>query len=166
MNRPGRLTRAALAAPAHLFDLGGGRLLGHRFLRLTHRGRVSGREYRTVLEVVGQLERSGEYVVMSGLGPGSDWFRNIQAGSAERVEIGGLRLVKPGHRVLPPDEAAEVFAAYERRNRAFAPAMRFVLSRLLGWRYDGGPQARARLTAQLPFVAFRPSPADAGPRQS
>jgi hypothetical protein len=30
-----------------------------------------------------------------------------------------------------------------------------VLSRLLGWRYDGSDAARARLARELPMVAFR-----------
>ena len=41
-----------------------------------------------------------------------------------------------------------------------APIVRATLSRLLGWHYDGSAQARARLTGELPFVAFRPRPDD------
>ena len=48
--------------------------------------------------------------------------------------------------------------------RRFTKATRFllrlpthlVLSRLVGWRYGGGPTARRRLVRQLPVVAFRP----------
>ena len=38
-----------------------------------------------------------------------------------------------------------------------APIVRRVLSRLLGWRYDGSEDARRRLVCQLPLVAFRPA---------
>ncbi|MBR7830306.1 nitroreductase family deazaflavin-dependent oxidoreductase [Actinospica sp. MGRD01-02] len=154
----GPVTRAVLKAPSRLYDARAGWLLGHRFLRLTHRGRVSGREYRTVLEVVGRLPETGEYVVVSGLGRGSDWFRNIQAAPALRVQI-GRGTFEPAHRVLEPEEAAAVLADYERRNRVLAPIVRTVLSRLIGWRYDSSSTARERLTAELPFVAFRPLPA-------
>jgi hypothetical protein len=37
-----------------------------------------------------------------------------------------------------------------------APIIRRVLSRLLGWHYDGSDDHRRRLAARLPFVAFRP----------
>jgi hypothetical protein len=50
-----------------------------------------------------------------------------------------------------------VFAAYERRNRLVSPVVRLVLSRLLGWRYDGTDSARRKAAEQLPSVAFRPS---------
>jgi deazaflavin-dependent oxidoreductase (nitroreductase family) len=154
----GPITRAVLKAPSRLYDAHAGWLLGRRFLRLTHQGRVSGREYRTVLEVVEHLEETGEYVVVSGLGKGRDWFRNIQAAPASRVEVGRGSFT-PVHRLLEPEEAAAVLAHYEWRNRLLAPIVRAVLSRLIGWRYDSSAEARARLAAELPFVAFRPRPA-------
>jgi deazaflavin-dependent oxidoreductase (nitroreductase family) len=156
----GPVTRALLKAPSRLYDLRVGWLLGHRFLRLTHRGRKSGREYRTVLEVVGHLPETGEWVVVSGLGHHSDWFRNIQAGPPVRVECGRARFT-PAYRILDAVEAAAVMADYEYRNRLVLPVLRAVLSRLLGWRYDSSASARGRLVAQLPFVAFRPRDAGA-----
>jgi len=158
--RPSRAARALLKAPSRIYDAHGGWLLGRRFLRLTHRGRVSGRTYRTVLEVVGTISPRGEVVVVVGLGPRSDWYRNIQASPALAVEIGRDRWFAPAHRVLVAEEAADLLAGYERRNRLAAPILRLTLSRLLGWHYDGGEQARARLTRQLPFIAFRPAMAE------
>lgn len=140
-HRPGRFVRALLKAPSRLYDARCGWLLGGRFLRLTHRGRKSGRVYRTVLEVVGHLPGTGEVVVVAGLGPRADWFRNIQATAPVLLETGRRRFV-PAHRALEPGEAAEVLADYERRNRLAAPVIRVVLSRLLGWRYDGSGSAR------------------------
>ncbi|HET9152482.1 MAG TPA: hypothetical protein VFN85_00025 [Solirubrobacterales bacterium] len=60
-------SRWALRQPVRLYDLGAGRLLGHRFLLLTHRGRRSGRLYRTMLEIVAWDGARREAVVMSGL---------------------------------------------------------------------------------------------------
>src|ERR1051326_6299178 len=68
-----RLLRGFLSAPGWLFRLGLGRLLGHRFLELTHRGRRSGRRYRTVLEVVRYDPRTQESIVCSGWGTRADW---------------------------------------------------------------------------------------------
>ncbi|MGA8047565.1 MAG: hypothetical protein WCA30_14995 [Dermatophilaceae bacterium] len=56
--------------------------------------------------------------------------------------------------MVPVEEAATILADYERRNRLAAPLIRFVLSRLLGWRYDGSTQARRRAAEALPVVAF------------
>ncbi|HWD43055.1 MAG TPA: hypothetical protein VHM23_04920 [Actinomycetota bacterium] len=62
-NRPGPIVRWLLRAPGLLYDRHAGWLLGHRFLRLTHLGRRSGRRHRTVLEVVGTGQAPGEVVV-------------------------------------------------------------------------------------------------------
>jgi deazaflavin-dependent oxidoreductase (nitroreductase family) len=80
MRRPPRLLRLVLRAPVLLYRAHLGWLLGRRFLMLTHVGRRTGREYRTVVEVVGVLPSSGEYVVMSGFGAYADWLRNLMAG--------------------------------------------------------------------------------------
>ncbi len=44
--------RRLARAPTRVYTAGFGWMFGHRFLVLTHRGRRSGREYRTMLEVV------------------------------------------------------------------------------------------------------------------
>lgn len=61
----------------------------------------------------------------------------------------------PKHRVLAEAEAVAVLAGYERRNRAVAPILRMVLSKLLGRRYDGSDAARRRMAEQLPIVGLR-----------
>jgi deazaflavin-dependent oxidoreductase (nitroreductase family) len=149
---PGPLVKRALALPNRLYDAGGGRLLGHRFLRLTHHGRRSGRAYRTVLEVVAW--RDGEAVVLAGLGRKAQWLRNAQAGAPLTVEIARERW-PADHRVLDSAEAAATLADYERRNRIAAPVVRAVLGRLSGVRHDGTDAARRRIVAVLPLVAFR-----------
>jgi deazaflavin-dependent oxidoreductase (nitroreductase family) len=132
-----------------------GWLLDSRFLLLTHAGRRSGREYRTVVEVVGRLPRSGEYVVMAGFGHSADWLQNLRAGGGREVAVGHRRF-RPALRELDEDEAAAVLAGYERRNRLIAPVVRRVLSRLVGWRYTGTDEQRRRLVAERPLVAVRP----------
>jgi deazaflavin-dependent oxidoreductase (nitroreductase family) len=149
-----RLVRAIFRAPVRLYDHGLGWLLGRRFLCLTHVGRKSGCRYRTVLEVIGLTNE--EVTVVAGLGPSSDWFRNLQAGGSAYVELGRARFVAD-HRVLGHAEAAAAIADYERRNRLVLPIVRRVLTALAGWPYDGSRDARERLVRQLPLVAFRPS---------
>jgi deazaflavin-dependent oxidoreductase (nitroreductase family) len=159
MHRPGPVLRWVLKVPALLYRARLGRLLGQRFLLLTHVGRQSGRTYRAVLEVVGRRAESGEYVVMAGFGPRTDWLRNVQADGAREVVV-GRRTFRPAARLLTEEEAADVLADYERRNRLVAPAVRVVLSRLVGWRYTGTDAERRRLVTLRPLVAFRP--VDAG----
>ena len=154
--RPAPLTRSVLHAPVLLYDHGLGWLLGTRFLCLTHVGRRSGRRYRTVLEVLGPGPAPGETAVLGGLGPGSDWYRNIQANSSLEVTI-GRHTVHAVHRTLEQDEAVAVLAGYERRNRWVTPLLRRILSRLVGWEYDGSAEGRRRLVGELPVVAFRPA---------
>jgi deazaflavin-dependent oxidoreductase (nitroreductase family) len=147
--------RAILRAPTTLYDRRLGWLLGHRFLRLDHTGRRSGRTYRTMVEVLHIDPATGEIVIMAGLGPTTDWLRNLAAGGPAVVAIGSTRFAAR-HRILPDDEAIAVLAEYERRNWLVAPVVRRVLSWLVGWRYDGTPEARRRLVVQLPMVGLRP----------
>lgn len=153
--QPGRWLATLFRAPVKLYDWHLGWVLGHRFLRLTHQGRRSGRHYRTVLEVVRHDRTTGELVVMSGFGPTADWYRNILAQPALQVEVGRERFV-PTQRILSDQEAEAAMATYERRNRIAAPIVRRTLSRLVGERYDGSPAARRRLVQRLPMVAFAP----------
>ena len=165
MTRPGPIVRRALRLPVRLYDLGAAGLFGHRFLLLTHRGRRSGRLYRTMLEVVGWDPERREAIVMSGFGPEANWRLNALAGGAVEVQIAGLRF-EPQVRSPKREEAVAVVADYERRNRIAAPIVRTVLSRLAGFRYDGSAAARERLVETLPLVAFRsgPGPESSGPK--
>lgn len=151
----GGLRAAAFRAPVLLFDIGAARLLGHRFLLLTHRGRRTGLVHRTVLEVIGWDPLRREATVLVGFGPRADWFRNLRRGGGLEVRAGDDRFV-PVHRVLDVAEAAEALAGYERRNRMITPVLRAILSRLAGFDYDGTPEARLRLVGELPIVAVRP----------
>jgi hypothetical protein len=88
------------------------------------------------------------------MGPTSDWYRNIQASPPIEVVVGRRRF-KPVCRWPDDVEAAALVADYEHRNRVITPVLRIVLSRLVGWRYDGSDAARKRLVQQLPVVAFQ-----------
>ncbi|MEP7191824.1 MAG: nitroreductase family deazaflavin-dependent oxidoreductase [Actinomycetota bacterium] len=154
--RPPQALVVLFGLPRHLYRLGWGWVLGHRFLQLTHTGRSSGRTYQTILEVVHYDPDSQEATVLSGFGPGADWLRNVQANDQAEISIGRSSFTAT-HRMVPVEEAMATFAAYERRNRLVSPVVRLVLSRLLGWRYDGTESARRKAAVQLPSVAFRPS---------
>ena len=154
------MLKRLLALPARLYGAGGGWLLGHRFLLLTHRGRRTGRLHETVVEVVRWRPERSEAVVMSGFGTQSQWYRNVLAGGAVEIQIDRQRF-RPSVRPLPAEEATGLLADYERRNRVLVPVVRAVLSRLAGFRYDGSDDSRRRLVDVLPLVAFRPDGAAA-----
>ena len=147
--------RWLLRTPARLYDWNLGWLLGHRFVRLTHVGRRSGCQYHTMLEVMGTGPERDEVIVVAGLGRSADWYRNIQVHPAAQIAIGGTRF-RPLWRVLDESEAVTTLADYERRHRWASPVVRLMLSWLVGWTYDGSEDARWRLAAQLPLIAFRP----------
>lgn len=151
--RPRPIARRLLGAPARIYDLGLGWLFGQRFVRLTHVGRRSGRQYQTMLEVLA-VRPDGEVVVIAGLGPSADWFRNIQAHPGVEVALARQRF-RPVHRMLGEDEAVAVMADYERRNRWVAPLVRRVLTWVVGWRYDSSEAARRRLVRERPLVGLR-----------
>ena len=152
---PHGMLRALLRLPAHLYHAHLGFLLGHRFLLLVHTGRRTGARRETVLEVIRYDAVAREAVVAAGWGNKTQWLHNVEAGLANEVCIGRERFV-PAARVLALDEAEHLFADYERRNRLVAPLVRAVVSRLVGWRYDGTPASRRRVVEQLPLVGFRP----------
>ena len=93
---------------------------------------------------------------MSAFGHDADWFRNIEATPNSEVIIGSQRFIAV-HRVLNEDEAVSVITGYEQRNWLIAPIIRWVLSRLLGWHYEGEMDQRRRLIAQLPCITFHPA---------
>lgn len=153
--------RRLLHAPVLLYRWHAGWLLGQRFLLLIHTGRRTGARHHTVLEVMDIQDNPREFVVMSGFGPAANWFRNIKATQDAEIVVARERFTAT-HRILRPTEAVDVIARYEARHHLIAPLVRSVLSKLLGWRYDGSPASRLRAAEALPLVAF----SRAGSRQN
>jgi deazaflavin-dependent oxidoreductase (nitroreductase family) len=115
---------------------------------IEHRGRRSGRHYRTVVEVAGR--RSGEWIVASGAGLRSDWYRNLRHGGLLAVWVGS-RKRWASLRFLDVREAAGVMADYEHEH----PRTAARLYRIMGVSYDGTVQGRIEMMEKVPMVAFR-----------
>jgi deazaflavin-dependent oxidoreductase (nitroreductase family) len=156
------LVRLGLRLPVLLYRAGLGRLLGHRFLLLRHRGRRTGRLHDTVLEVVRYERAADESVVASGFGRSADWYRNLRSSPAAEILTAGDRY-QPTVRWLATEEAVDVIADYESRNRWMRPLVRFVMSKLAGFPYDGSAASRRRLVEVMPLIAFRPVSGGAHP---
>lgn len=151
-----RVLRSLLRAPVWLYRCRCGWLLGYRFLLLIHKGRRSGLQRHTVLEVMEFREADSEAVVMSAWGRNADWLRNIEKAPDRLQIVIGAQRFRATYRILGAEEAFAVIAGYERRHRLIAPVIRAGLSWLFGWRYDGSDRARRRAAEQVPYIAFRP----------
>ena len=74
---------------------------------VVHRGRRSGRAYRTPVAV---FSRPGGYAIALTYGPGAEWVRNVLAAGGAVLERGDRRIrltdprvvVDPGRRLVPP----------------------------------------------------------------
>jgi deazaflavin-dependent oxidoreductase (nitroreductase family) len=151
--RTGTGARLVFRVLDRAFGLGAGRLVGHRFLRLAHRGRRSGRIYHVVLEVIRYDPATKESIVLSGWGGRADWFRNIQTAPALEIETAGERF-QPIQRFVAADELYACLRAYVDRQ----PLMAGVVRRTLGLAIDGSPGDLAMLEGRgYRGVAFRPS---------
>jgi deazaflavin-dependent oxidoreductase (nitroreductase family) len=146
--------RLLFHAPVHLYRWRLGWLLGRRFLLLSHIGRHSGMRRETVLEVLAYRQDGPEAIVMSAFGSNAAWLRNIEANPIAEVTIGSQRFPAV-HRFLKTDDAVEVLKGYLQRNRLIAPVVRFVLSRLVDFTFDGSHEQCRRLVEQLPLIGFR-----------
>lgn len=149
---PGQLSRHLFQAPVWLYRLGLGRLLGHRFLIIVHRGRKTGKRRRTAVEVVKYDERTREAFVVSAYGVRSDWYRNVVHSPPLSVGIGG-KWFAPEVRVVPPGEERSVLAEYY---SAHATDAKYLAKYFL--HSDDSEAGFLAAAGALPMLAFRPRP--------
>ncbi len=150
---PGRLMRWFFDVPLLIYRLGLGRIFGTRFLLITHRGRRTGAIRHTVVEAVRFDPDTFESVVTAGWGDRTQWYRNLVAEPALRIETGGRRY-RPVQRILEPAETYEALREYVKRN----PWSRAIVEELAGMEVDGIERAAPERLAVLRAVAFRPDP--------
>jgi len=148
--KPAGAVRAITRFPLLFYRFRLGWLFGRRVLVLTHLGRVTGRRYRTPLEVIHEDRTARELFVMSGWGSRADWYRNLRAGSAATVQI-GLRTHTPRTRLLDSDDGAAVISQYCRKHRMLARALaRWGLAEP----YTGSGEQLRRMAEVMPVVGL------------
>ena len=102
---------------------------------LTHRGRRSGKTYRTPVEVMAEEGERGEIVVSPMFGERSHWYRNVVAGGLVEASRGG-----EGHamewRRLSDDEKREAIAAYRREHPLYSRVILRMLVSVHGLKGD------------------------------
>jgi len=126
--------------------------LGFWFLMITHQGRNTGKTYHTVVEIVRHDWVANEYIVASGYGEASGWYRNLRATPALWIQIGNHRYTVE-QRFLTPEQVYLEFVGYEARH----PRAARTLPRHLGLPYDGSEAQRRAVTDALRMVAFHPN---------
>lgn len=136
--------------PVWLYRLGLGWLLGERFLLINHVGRKSGKSYQTVVEVA--RRDADAYVVASGYGRRSDWYRNLRHQPDVTIQVGRRTLDVRAH-FLSPEESGQEMADYARRH----PSAARNLIKLIGYEAPETMEGYHRLGQErIPFVVFRP----------
>jgi deazaflavin-dependent oxidoreductase (nitroreductase family) len=80
---------------------------------LTHRGRRSGKVYKTPVEAISADRELGEVIVSPMWGERSDWYRNVLAGGLVEATLRGEALPVQV-RQLTEDERREALSAYRR----------------------------------------------------
>jgi deazaflavin-dependent oxidoreductase (nitroreductase family) len=123
MPLPRRLARFNLKVTNRVLGPLAERLPG--FGIVIHRGRRSGREYRTPVNV---FHRGDRYVIALTYGADSQWVRNVLAAGALDVEIRGRRVQLTEPRVVH-DERRRLVPAPVRLPLAAANVSDFLVSR-------------------------------------
>lgn len=139
-----------LKLPLFLYRTGLGRLLGDRFMLLTHVGRRSGKVRQTVLAVLHFDPQTKEIRAVSAWSA-SDWYKNIVALPALEVETGSTRYV-PEHHSLSEEEIATLFEEYRDKHPIFSR----IICRIPGWKWDSTHEEFLELAKTLRGVVFQP----------
>jgi len=150
--QPGRIALAFMRLPRPLYRHGFGRLLGHTFLLIAHKGRKSGKRRETVAMPLTYDAETREAVVCSAWGADTEWIRNLRTHPALEIQIGAERYL-PTQRFLSEDEAVAVGLEFRRKH----PWRLRLFATILGWGDLGSDEAVREFVRGRPFVAFRPA---------
>lgn len=139
--------RFLMRAPIWLYRARLGFLFGSRVLMLEHIGRKSGAKRYAMLEVFGHPAPE-IYIVPSGFGERSQWFRNLMANPRARISVAGHGPREVTARRLSSSEVEPALADYVRRHPKAWAKFKNVLENTLGTDID-------EHGSQLPLVELR-----------
>jgi deazaflavin-dependent oxidoreductase (nitroreductase family) len=149
--KPGLIALTVFGSMPLAYRLHLGRLFGHTFLNLIHRGRTSGKLYGTSLKTISWDHSTGEVVIFSMYGMNAQWMKNITAGPAVAIEMAGRRW-EPEQRLLTSDEAFASVVGFRKAH----PLQLRLFSTVLGWGKLNDEVSVREFVRERPFVAFRP----------
>jgi deazaflavin-dependent oxidoreductase (nitroreductase family) len=117
---------------------------------LVHRGRKSGRLYKTPVEILVDDPERGEFVVSPMWGRDSDWYRNVVAGGLVEVHVRGEeRQVE--WRELDEAERRPAIKAYREAHPLYSRMILRMLVRVNG--FEGDPEEA--VVRELPMLGLR-----------
>src|SRR5215831_12557656 len=145
-----------LRIPVFLYRVGLAEQLGRSTLLLTTRGRKTGRWPTTALNYLAEGDVT---YVLAGMGPGSDWLRNLQANPHVWVQVGRRRFEAWAETIVDPAEHRRVLGLWAEQSMRTAPppAVQGFMRRL-GFDYSASVRRHLEEDPPPPIVALRPIP--------
>jgi deazaflavin-dependent oxidoreductase (nitroreductase family) len=117
---------------------------------LVHRGRKSGRLYKTPVEILHDDDERDELVVSPMWGRHSDWYRNVVAGGLVEVHVRGDER-QVGWRELDKPERRAAINAYREMHPLYSRMILRMLARVN--RFEGDREEA--LLRELPMLGLR-----------
>ena len=154
--RPNWWRRLFFKAPIALYRDGPSELIRSRcVMLLTTTGRRSGQQRTTGISF---MPLDGHFIVFSGWGVRSDWYRNLLANPEVTIKVGRRILAATAVPVADPARREELMRAMEARSGQCGPPgpLRGVLRRLGIFDYEGDIRLARAQGPALPVVELIP----------
>ena len=153
--RPSRMMRWLYRVPLFLQRVGLGgweRILGVRFIKITSKGRRTGRPHSVLVDIVEHDLVSNMYYVQAVHGERADWVKNIKANPVFEAQVGRKRFFASADRI-PQSQSAEILLRYIENHERYVKT----LMRAVGVDYDAftEDELRSRLKDEL-VLAIKP----------
>jgi deazaflavin-dependent oxidoreductase (nitroreductase family) len=140
--------------PVGLYRIGLAEQLGRSTLLLTTHGRKTGRRRTTPLSYAAEGDVT---YLLSGMGPASDWLRNLQADPHVAVQIGRRRFDALAETIVDPAEHRRVLCLLtEQALRTGPPPAMQRFMRRLGFDYSATVRRHLEEDPPPPVVALHP----------
>jgi deazaflavin-dependent oxidoreductase (nitroreductase family) len=117
---------------------------------LVHRGRKSGRVFKTPVEIMADDPERGDLVVAPMWGRNSDWYRNVVAGGLLEVHVRGEQR-RVEWRELDEAERRTGWEAYRKAHPIYSRIILWMLVRVNGLK--GDPEQT--VLGELPMLGLR-----------
>jgi hypothetical protein len=101
----------------------------------------------------------GNFVVFSGWGVGSSWYRNIRANPDVRIRVGRREMRATAHLVEEPERRAELMRQMQTRSSGCGPPrpVRSLLKLTRAFDYQGEIDMAVAAGGTLPVVEIMPA---------
>ena len=123
--RPSRFLRWMFRVPLHIQNMGLGgweRLLGIRFMKITTKGRLTGKPHTVLVDILEHDKKSDVYYVQSAYGERADWVKNIKVQKIFEAQLGRRKIMAIATRV-PRQKTSEVLIDYIENHKRYAKTM-------------------------------------------